>query len=102
MDRLSRIQRKKDLITKNRYYKNIEYPFIPVDISDIYIISRVGDRLDQMAFDFYQDPNLWWVISKANPEKIKRDSFFMTPGKQIRIPQDLTPILEKYKKINKF
>jgi hypothetical protein len=102
MDRLTKIQIKKDLITKNRYFKNIEYPSIPVDISDIYIISRYGDRLDQMAFDFYQDSNLWWIISRANPEKIKRDSFFITPGKQIRIPQDINPILEKYKKINKF
>ncbi len=102
MDRLTKIQIKKDLITKNRYFKNIEYPSIPVDISDIYIISRYGDRLDQMAFDFYQNSNLWWIISRANPEKIKRDSFFITPGKQIRIPQDINPILEKYKKLNKF
>tara|TARA_R110001592_G_scaffold121664_6_gene327606 strand:+ start:3402 stop:3710 length:309 start_codon:yes stop_codon:yes gene_type:complete len=101
MDRLIDIKQKRDIFTKNRTYKNIEYPNIPVDISDIYIISRYGDRLDSMAYDFYQDSNLWWVISKANPEKIKRDSFFITPGKQIRIPQNITPILEKYKKINK-
>jgi hypothetical protein len=101
MDRLIDIQQNTDRTTKNRTYKNIEYPSIPVDISDIYIISRYGDRLDSMAFDFYQDSNLWWIISRANPEKISRDSFFITPGKQIRIPQNINPILEKYSKINK-
>jgi nucleoid-associated protein YgaU len=101
MDRLIGIQQNTDKTTKNRTYKNIEYPSIPVDISDVYIISRYGDRLDSMAFDFYQDSNLWWVISRANPEKISRDSFFITPGKQIRIPQNINHILEKYRKINK-
>ena len=101
MDRLIGIQNKKDQFTKNRYYKNIEYPSIPVDITDVYIISRYGDRLDSMAFDFYNDSELWWIISRANPEKISRDSFFITPGKQIRIPQNINSILEKYKKLNK-
>tara|TARA_Y100000361_G_C11052710_1_gene286146 strand:- start:256 stop:561 length:306 start_codon:yes stop_codon:yes gene_type:complete len=101
MDRLISIQQNRDKVTKNRFYKNIEYPTIPVDITDVYIISRYGDRLDQMAYDFYQDSNLWWIISRANPGKISRDSFYITPGHQIRIPQDINPIIEKFKTLNK-
>ena len=93
---------KVDPFTKNRYYKNIEYPIIPLDIDDVYIISKVGDRLDNMAFDYYQDPDLWWIISRANPDKITRDSFFITPGLQIRIPSDKQSILKKYEKLNKY
>ena len=60
-----------------RVYKNIEYPSIPLSENDIYIISKNTDRLDLLAFDYYNDPNLWWVISKANPNKISKDSFLL-------------------------
>ena len=101
MDRLRRIGIRNDSIKKNqRYYKNIEYPKISIDSDDIYILSRVGDRLDSMAYDFYKDTTLWWIISKANPDKISRDSFFINPGMQLRIPQNIEKIIEDFEKIN--
>jgi hypothetical protein len=101
MDRLRRIGIRNDSIKKNqRYYKNIEYPKISIDSDDIYILSRVGDRLDSMAYDFYKDTTLWWIISKANPDKISRDSFFINPGMQLRIPQNIEKIIEDFEKLN--
>lgn len=98
MNRLRNISEK----TKNKinYLKNVKYTSIPLDISDIYIISKDGDRLDNLSDQFYKDPDLWWIISKANPNKIKRDSFFITPGLQIRIPMEIDFILEDFEKIN--
>lgn len=29
---------------------------------------RVGDRLDRLAREYYDDPRLWWVIAEANPD----------------------------------
>lgn len=102
-NRLSKIQVRTDLDTNNRYYKNIEYPSIPEDTNDIYIISRSTDRLDLLAFDYYRDSQLWWVISKANPDKVKRDSFFLNPGLQIRIPSqsNVSAIYENFRLLNK-
>ena len=102
-NRLSKIQVKTDLDTNNRYYKNIEYPSIPEDTNDIYIISRSTDRLDLLAFDYYRDSQLWWIISKANPDKVKRDSFFLNPGLQIRIPSqsNVSAIYENFRLLNK-
>ncbi len=100
MNRIRNIYQRIDRTNKRRYYKNIEYPMIPVNINDIYIISRVGDRLDSIAFDFYQDSELWWIISRANPDKISNDSFFIKPGLQIRIPQNTQEIIEKYNTLN--
>lgn len=101
MDRLRRIGKRIDSVDKNRtYYKNIEYPKIPISSNDIYILSRVGDRLDSMANDFYRDNSLWWIISKANADKISRDSFFIKPGLQLRIPQDTEKIIQDFEKIN--
>ena len=100
-NRLRYIEIKRDQITNNRYYKNIEYPEIPVAPNDIYIISKSTDRLDLLAFDYYNDENLWWIISKANPDKIKRDSLFLDPGLQIRIPLDVENIYNDFERLNR-
>ena len=83
------------------YYKNLEYPSIPVSADDLYIISKSTDRLDLLANDYYNDPKLWWIISKANPGKISRDSFFIDPGLQIRIPINVEQIQSNFVKLNK-
>ena len=98
---LKNIKIKIDRDTKNRYFKNIEYPSIPINPNDIYIVTTTTDRLDLLANDYYNDPQLWWVISRANPGKVSRDSFFINPGVQIRIPQNIERIYNSYKELNK-
>ena len=39
-NRLRNINKRRDSETLNRYYKNIEYPEIPVHPNDIYIITK--------------------------------------------------------------
>ena len=58
------------------------YSNIPESDDDIYVITQYGDRLDQLAFQFYGDVSLWWYIARAN------NLNFMTlePGKRLRIP----------------
>jgi phage tail protein X len=100
MNRL-RDQQTKVTSKSKSYYKYIKYPEIPLDVNDIYIITKDGDRLDLIANQYYGDPDLWWVITKANPNKISRDSFFMSKGIQIRIPSTLENIINEYENINK-
>ena len=69
--------------------------------NDVYIISKSTDRVDLLAFDYYNDEKLWWIISKANPGKIKRDSFFIDPGLQIRIPSNVEIIYDEFEKLNR-
>jgi hypothetical protein len=99
--RLRKIKINRDQTTQNRYYKNIEYPEIPVSSNDIYIISKATDRLDLLANDYYGDVRYWWIISKANPDKVKRDSFFINPGLQIRIPSNVENIYNDFLNLNK-
>ena len=100
-NRLSKIQIKKDVVKNIRYFKNIEYPSIPVSSNDIYIISKGTDRLDLLANDYYKDVNAWWIISRANPDKIRRDSLFLDPGFQIRIPMNVEKIYRDFRMLNK-
>ena len=71
---------------RKRYFVPLKYPEIPLSADDLYVITTTGDRLDLLAYDYYGDEELWWVISRANPDVTRRDSFFIKSGVQIRIP----------------
>lgn len=43
-----------------------------------------GERLDSLAFEYYGNPWLWWVLARANPEVIFPDD--IPVGTQLRIP----------------
>ena len=55
--------------------------------SDYYITSKITDRLDLLAYKYYGDTSLWWIIAIAN--NIGKGSLFIEPGIQIRIPSDI-------------
>ena len=43
-----------------------------------------GDRIDNIAYQYYGDPTLWWRIADANPSMMWFDD--LTPGIVLRIP----------------
>ena len=47
-------------------YETTLYQRIHETNGDLHVISTEGDRLDNLAFQFYGDPSLWWYIAKAN------------------------------------
>ena len=61
---------KKSLLPKQKKivssYGTTLYQRIPETNGDLHVISTEGDRLDNLAFQFYGDPSLWWYIAKAN------------------------------------
>ena len=74
------------------------YPEIPIGNSDKFIMSKDGDRLDNLAYKYYRDNTLWWVIAKANGIKGKGALDAATP---LRIPANIITIIEKFRKINR-
>ena len=82
------------------YYTTTLYPEIKPNIRDIYLITGLGDRLDLLASRYYKDSSLWWVIARANPDKIRRDGFHVKPGLQIRIPSNIQNILSEFENLN--
>jgi hypothetical protein len=84
-----------------RYYRPLKYPDIPLSQNDLYVTTTIGDRLDLLANQFYNDVRLWWVISSANPNKIRRDSFNLKPGIEIRIPSNPSAIVKVFENMNK-
>lgn len=72
-----------------RYYRDWIPPTIPQLDSDVYIISKDGDRLDLLAYRFYKDSTLWWIIAEANGLV---GSFYIQPGTRLRIPQNVQDV----------
>jgi hypothetical protein len=85
----------KHTLSGRRYYKRKTYPQIPFSESDIYVITTIGDRLDSIAYSYYNNAELWWVISIAN-NNITKGSIFPTPGTQLRIPADINAVLDLF------
>lgn len=73
--------------TRQRY-ATFQFPDIPKKQSDIYLRTDETDRLDLLAYDYYNDTRLWWIIATANPG-IGRGTFSIPAGTFLRIP-DLT------------
>lgn len=42
------------------------------------------DQIDVLAYKFYADPTLWYIIANANPEVT--DFMNLVPGSLLRIP----------------
>ncbi len=51
---------------KKNYYATTIYNTVDEKNSDMYFISTEGDRCDNLANRFYNDPTLWWFIAKVN------------------------------------
>lgn len=59
-------------------------PQIDTNSGDIFILSKIGDRLDRLAYLYYEDASLWWFIAKAN--NIGKGTWAVAPGTVLRIP----------------
>ena len=87
--------------SRKRIYRALKYPEIPLSIDDLYVITTDGDRLDLLANQFYQDVDMWWIIATANPNIVRRDTFNLKPGLEIRIPSNIQGIMQSFESLNK-
>ena len=81
-----------------RVYGTTYYPQIPIENADEFIFVKDGDRFDSLAFKYYNDVTLWWVIAKANGIKGKAA---VSVDEILRIPGNITRILENFRNINR-
>lgn len=69
--------------TNKRYYDLLLYPEIEQLPGDIFIITKANDRLDLLAYKYYNDSTLYWIISICNNIT---NTLFPEPGTQLCIP----------------
>ena len=81
-----------------RVYITTQYPKIYPTSSDTIVISNEGDFLDSLAYKYYGDPTLWWVIALANG--IGKGRMSIPSGIQIRVPFNINEILVQFHNLN--
>ena len=97
---MNRYKNNKRKIDKNgvRVFTTTYYPEIPLNNSDTLYQTTVNDRLDNLAFSFYQDSSLWWILAKANGI---RGKMVLEPGTLIRIPGNISQIIGNFRNKNR-
>ena len=81
-----------------QYLNRIEYPKIPIRDSDIFIRGVFGETFINLAYKYYGDKNLWWIIARANNQA---ESIITKPGKEYRIPRNISLILQEFEQLNR-
>ena len=82
-----------------RVYKTATYPVIPMQDSDIQIVTNTEDSLDDLAYRYYRDPTLWFIIARANPG-LGKGRMSVSAGLTIRIPIDVNSIIGEFNRLN--
>jgi hypothetical protein len=84
---------KKTIDGKEVYLPKV-LPDIPESSTDIYVATETGDRLDSLAYTFYKDSNLWWIIAAAN--KSYKGKFAYPDGTVLRIPTNYLRVISDF------
>ena len=87
-DLSSRYKDRKGVVSR---YETTVHPKVSEKNNDILLITQPGDRLDDLAFKFYKDPTMWWVIANANG----LNSMNVEEGLSIRVPVSITELITK-------
>jgi phage tail protein X len=81
-----------------RYIPTTLYPNIPFDSRDIYVRTVAGDRLDLLAYQFYNNLKYWWIIAHAN--NVGKGTMVLAEGTQLRIPANPSTIQTAFDLLN--
>lgn len=61
------------------------YSFSDLNLTNYWLHTYMGgERLDEIAFKYYNRPEYWWIIPEYNPEILDINN--ITPGTVLRIP----------------
>ncbi len=70
--------------TGKRFFNTVLPEDVPLLGNETVHEARIGDRWDSLAYQYYRNPSLWYVIAKANNGL--NGSIFIKPGTQVTIP----------------
>lgn len=82
-----------------RYYSTLFYPELVDGDDNYYVITENGDRLDKMAYQFYNDVSLWKIIAANNPH-IRKDRLTLDANIQLKIPIDASKYIDRLRDFN--
>jgi hypothetical protein len=78
-----------DTILNGTFLELLTLRDLPLQADDILftVTQQYSNRPDLLAYDLYNDVNLWWVFAVRNKDIIKDPVFDMIPGQRIYLPK---------------
>jgi hypothetical protein len=64
------------------------------------LLLQLEIDLISLAYSYYNDATLWWVIAMAN-NNVTKGALYPEPGTQLRIPTDINKVLDLFEQFNK-
>ena len=65
------------------------------NVKTVQYTIKVGDRPDHLAARFWNEDRYWWVICLVNNISYPFASGGWIPGKKIKVPVNISDVLEK-------
>jgi phage tail protein X len=84
----------KKTIDGRQVYRSRIYPSIQPSDQDTFVATETGDRFDTLAYQFYKDSRLWWIIATAN--NIHDANIGFEEGTILRIPSNYIDIASNF------
>ena len=78
------------------FWDVLDLPTIPVQTDDLQYTVLSSDRIDRIAYKFYGDPVLWWVVALANDLELLPTALY--GGQLLRIPAPRYVLQELFQK----
>ena len=97
MNRYTDIKIKKRFDGK-RVYSSVTYPIILPSDNDVIITTNESDYLDSLAYKYYKDSSLWWILALAN--NLGKGRLSIPAGTRLRVPSNVNAIINTFKKLN--
>ena len=70
--------------TGKRKYSTVISTSPPPGPADTFILTTGIERMDKLAYDFYEDATLWWIIADAN--QLQKGTLYVEANTRLRIP----------------
>lgn len=90
--------RKHDKETDNRIMGTTTYPEVIPKNSDVIYYTKFNDSYMKLAYKYYKDQSLWWIIARANPPY--KGSTRFVAGTKVIIPVEISDYLNEFSRIN--
>ena len=89
-----------DKVSKKKVLTTTLYPEIESKDSDVIYYAKFDDSFMNLAYRFYGDQSLWWIIARANIDYFKGNLQIPIASRLI-IPTDIGDIVAELHRINR-
>ena len=89
---------RKDKDTEVQFLSRTKYPVIEEQDTDVKIIAKYGDNLTKLAFDYYGDVDLYWIIARRNKFT---NTIYPVICQELYIPTDISEAISELNKLNR-